>query len=290
MEEKTLITERGTVHYWTQWNQEEQADCLIFLHGLTADHTLFERQVAYFAPKYHILLWDAPAHGKSRPYTNFSYDDAAEVLNGMMQQEQIEQAILVGQSMGGFVIQAFLDRYPEKAKGFVGIDTGPFGLEYYSKSDCWWMKQVGWMSRLYPHQSLINGIAKACSVTEYAYQNMRKALQCYSKSELCRLIGAGYRGFAKANRDIEISCPVLLFLGEQDRLGKLKKYCEAWQKNTGYPIHIVSNASHNSNADCPEMVNADIAEFCEQLNHLSKEEALAKNDCKNGGECRTYAQ
>ena len=30
--------------------------------GLTADHRLFDKQVAYFDGKYNIIVWDAPAH------------------------------------------------------------------------------------------------------------------------------------------------------------------------------------------------------------------------------------
>ena len=35
---------------------------LVFLAGLTADHRLFDKQVAYFDGKYNIIVWDAPAH------------------------------------------------------------------------------------------------------------------------------------------------------------------------------------------------------------------------------------
>ncbi|MEZ4510054.1 MAG: hypothetical protein R2881_10730 [Eubacteriales bacterium] len=40
-----------------------------------------------------------------------------------------------GQSMGGYLVQSFLLRYPEMALAFVAIDTCPYGLRYYSKSD-----------------------------------------------------------------------------------------------------------------------------------------------------------
>lgn len=74
MTEKYIETERGCVHYWYESGSNPNAKRLIFLHGLTADYTLFDRQFAFFNQKYSskgcaeysLLTWDAPAHGKSR--------------------------------------------------------------------------------------------------------------------------------------------------------------------------------------------------------------------------------
>ena len=41
---------------------------LLFLPGLTADHRLFDKQVEAFESTYNLLAWDAPGHGKSRPF------------------------------------------------------------------------------------------------------------------------------------------------------------------------------------------------------------------------------
>ena len=39
--------------------------------GLTADHRLFDKQIAYFKDKYNVFVWDAPGHASSWP---FSFD------------------------------------------------------------------------------------------------------------------------------------------------------------------------------------------------------------------------
>ena len=61
MNEKQLSTENGTITYWVN-DFSEQGYALIFLHGLTADHTLFEKQIAHFNTQFKILCWDAPSH------------------------------------------------------------------------------------------------------------------------------------------------------------------------------------------------------------------------------------
>lgn len=264
MIQKQFKTENGNITYWIN-NCPTQDYALVFLHGLTADHTLFEKQISYFEERFKVLCWDAPAHGESRPYLNFSYHSTAKQLKDILEKEQIKKAVFIGQSMGGYVIQTFLKYYPELAIGFVGIDTTPFGLSYYSKSDKWWLRQIEWMSHCYPYKALVKAIAKSCTCTQYAYKNMLTALWKYSKQEVCHLMGIGYSGFLEENCDLVLEIPVLILVGEKDRTGKVRQYCKAWQEKTGYPLRVIKNAAHNSNIDNYEQVNSEIENFINTL-------------------------
>lgn len=236
--QKQFDTENGNIVYWIN-NCSKEAYALVFLHGLIADHTLFEKQVSYFGERFKVLCWDAPAHGKSRPYLKFSYRSAAKNLKDILEKEQIKKAVFIGQSMGGYVIQTFLKYYPELAIGFIGIDTTPFGLSYYSNSDKWWLRQIEWMSHCCQYKALVKAIAKSCTCTQYAYKSMYTALKQYTKQEVCHLMGIGYAGFLEENCDLALRIPVLILIGEDDRTGKVRKYCKAWQEKTGYPLHVI---------------------------------------------------
>lgn len=237
----------------------------MFLHGLTADHTLFYRQIEYFRKNWNVLCWDAPAHGKSRPYKDFSYANAIEELKAILNQEKIRRAVFVGQSMGGYMSQTFLKKNPDMVDAFIAVDSCPFGYGYYSKTDMWWLRQVEWMAYLYPHKILVHAIAKMCSYTDAACQNMLTALQPYTKKELCHLMGIGYAGFLEENCDLKIECPVLILYGENDRTGKVKQYCNAWSERTGYPLYVIPNAAHNANVDNYERVNEVIERFINEI-------------------------
>lgn len=58
---KRFKTKYGDIAYWINDNCSQKYT-LVFLHGLTADHTLFEKQIAYFYKDFKVLCWDAPAH------------------------------------------------------------------------------------------------------------------------------------------------------------------------------------------------------------------------------------
>ena len=75
MNEKYISTEQGKVYYWVSEKWDTNNDTLFFFHGLTADHTMFDKQTEYFDNKFNLIVWDAPCHGKSRPYSNFSFEN-----------------------------------------------------------------------------------------------------------------------------------------------------------------------------------------------------------------------
>ena len=261
MKEQLLQTDKGKVFYWKSDNWTEGRETLFFLHGLTADHSMFDGQIPAFEKEYNLLTWDTPAHGKSRPFEAFDFGDTSEYIKTILDQNTVEKVILIGQSLGGFLSQSFIKRYSERVKGFVSIDSTPYGFAYYSKSDIWILKQVEWMAHLYPFRWMKKAMAKQVSTSQKAYDNMMQMLSPYGKNELCHLMGLGYAGFLEDNCDLQIPCPVLLILGEKDRTGKVVQYNKAWTKQTGYPLKIISGAAHNVNVDKPQEVNACIHDF-----------------------------
>ena len=265
MTHKKLLAQGGTVHYWIN-KKKKDADCIVFTHGLTADHTMFARQAAYFSKKYTTIFWDVPMHGLSRPYKNFSYHDTAKILYDILQSEKLSKVILVGMSMGGYPSQHFAARYPDMVKGFVALDTTPLGLQYYSKFDLWWLEHAAPMANWFPAALLRKSIAWSVSRTRYSYHKMLSMLAPLSKAELIEQLRIAYENFALENQDITLTAPVLLLVGDQDCTGKVKSYCKAWAKQTGCTLHYIKNAKHFSNGDNPEQVNTEIEHFIKNIN------------------------
>lgn len=266
MEHKQITAQGGIVHYWID-KKKSDPDCIVFTHGVTADHTMFEKQIEFFSNKYTIILWDVPMHGLSRPYQNFSYADTAEILHSIIEREHIENVILVGMSLGGYPCQHFATLYPDMVRGFVALDTTPLGMEYYSKSDLWWLKQVAPIAKLFSANILRMSMAWSVSKTKYSYDKMMSMLKSVSKIEIIEQMRIAYEYFPLENKDVKFCFPVLILVGEKDSTGKVKAYCREWSKKTGYPLHYIKDAKHFSNGDNPEQVNSEIALFIKNLNY-----------------------
>ncbi len=262
--EKSSLSENGKTYYWISNINKELT--LVFLPGLTANHTLFEKQIMYFCNKYNIIVWDCPCHGKSRPYKNFSYSNVAKELNTILKTEGIGKTVIIGQSLGGMIGQYYIDAYPKGVIGFVSIDSAPFG-EYYSKSDFFWLNQLEWMCKLFPDSVLRKSMAKMCGVTSDARERMESMLADYSKKELCHLMYIGEAAFIPENKSINLPCSAILILGERDQVGKVAIYNKNWSGKTGYPLTIIKNAAHNSNDDRPEEVNRIIENYLQSIDY-----------------------
>lgn len=265
MQKKTLASRDGLVCYWTGGNQSDDSECLVFTHGMAADHTMFEKQVEYFDKEYSILTWDIPFQGESRPYQFFSYSNFAKQLDDILNKEGLNRVILVGQSMGGFVSQAFVELYPEKVKAFIGVDTTPFGHAYYSNWALYSLTKVGSISSLLPYGLLIKSIAKTGTVTELAYNNMYRSASKLSKQEIIFLMKKTFGEFVKQKQTVEFDCPVLLIIGDRDKVGGTKDINYVWADKINCPIRVIANASHNSNLDNYTEFNQRVANFLTTL-------------------------
>lgn len=271
MIEKIHITDRGAIHYWISDRMNRQDISLIFLPGLTADHRLFDRQIAYFENRYNVFVWDAPGHASSWPFElNFSLMDKAGWLEEIFEKEGIDRPVIVGQSMGGYVGQAYAELYPEKLAGFIAIDSAPLQRNYVTRAEIWLLKRMEPVYRHYPWRLLLKSGTNGVAVTEYGRKLMRDMMLVYEgdQKRYAALSGHGFRMLAEAmeaDLNYEIKCPVLLICGRKDHAGSCVRYNKAWHRRTGIPIEWIENAGHNSNTDAPEAVNAYIERLIMQV-------------------------
>lgn len=264
MTEKTLRVEQGELHYWVNEFLPGRAT-LVLLPGLTADHRLFARQTEHFEPDYNVLVWDAPGHFRSRPFAlDFTLMDKAAWLHEILLTEGVEKPVLIGQSMGGYVSQCYMEKYPGSVGAFVSIDSAPIKRKYMTAAEIWLLKRTEMIYRPYPWQALIKTGAKGCAETDYGQSLMREMMTGYTKDEYCALVCHGYRILAnaiEADLPYRIDCPALLICGERDAAGSAKSYNRRWAAEENLPLEWIAGAGHNSNTDQPEKVNSLIDDF-----------------------------
>lgn len=270
MRKKIYSTPDGNIIYWTSRTRSPKP-WLVFLPGLTADHRLFQQQIKFFKNKFRCFTWDAPAHGLSRPFClAFTLQDMAHYLHHILEKEAIDMPILIGQSMGGYISQMYMDLYPGSVSGFISIDSAPLKRQYFSGWELALLKHTKWMYLSIPWKILIRWGTAGTSTTPYGRALMKRTMESYERKEYCALADHGFRILAEAvesGRDYTITCPVLLLCGEKDAAGSARFYNKRWHRKEGYPLIWLANAGHNSNTDVPGAVNRHILAFIHSL-HL----------------------
>ena len=267
MLEKTYTTPCGQIHYWVNEKGEHMSPQLVFLPGLTADHRLFDKQIEYFEGKYPVFVWDAPGHAASWPFEfSFSLMDKAKWLDEILTAEGFDRPVIVGQSMGGYVGQAYAQQFPEKITGFVSVDSAPLQREYVTGAEIWLLKKMEPVYKRYPWKSLLKTGSEGVATSEYGRKLMREMMMTYDGDQprYAKLAGHGYVILAEAmeaDLPYKIPCPAQLICGEKDHAGSCIRYNKAWHKKTGIPLEWIKDAGHNSNTDAPETVNRLIEEL-----------------------------
>ena len=270
MMEKVYHTDHGPIHYWLDVPEFSQMT-LVFLPGLTADHRLFDKQIECFRGRYNVFTWDAPGHAASWPFRlDFSLLDKARWLETILKSEDIQRPVIIGQSMGGYVGQAYAQLYPERLAGFVSIDSAPLQRKYITRAELWMLRKTETMYYWYPWKALLRSGSNGVATSEYGRKLMRDMMMVYDgdKKRYSQLAGHGFRILAdamEADLPYEINCPAMLICGKQDHAGSCIRYNKAWHRNTGIPLKWIDGAGHNSNTDKPDTVNALIEEFIQTL-------------------------
>jgi pimeloyl-ACP methyl ester carboxylesterase len=100
---------------------------LVFCHEFAGDYRSWEPQVRAMARLYRCVTYSQrgfPPSGVPGDPAAYSQDLLIGDLLGLLDQLAIEQAHLVGFSMGGNVVLNFALRYPERCRGIVVVGTG----------------------------------------------------------------------------------------------------------------------------------------------------------------------
>lgn len=96
----------------------------VFLHGFPFDHSIWEPVVPLLRERARLILPDLRGFGRS-PVTDDTYSMRlqAEDVVRLMDALDIEKAVLVGHSMGGYVSLAFAHAYPNRLLGLGLVAT-----------------------------------------------------------------------------------------------------------------------------------------------------------------------
>ena len=261
---KKHTTPNGDIFYRTNTFRPERKT-LVFLHGAAVDGRSFMPQVKAFADVFNLVVWDMPAHGKSRPFPlTYTLPAIATWLHEILEKECVLKPILIGHSMGGYIAQCFIQQYPGEAGGFVSIDSASLQRRYMTKAYLWGLDHTESMYRAFPWKLLLFLSARGNAESKIGQHIMQRMMADYSKDEFCRLAGQDFRQVAAAYRaDLPyiIDCPCLLICGKRDRTGLVKQHNEKWEIESGLSMQWIENAGHSANIDASNEVNALIRSF-----------------------------
>jgi pimeloyl-ACP methyl ester carboxylesterase len=96
---------------------------LVFVHGWTCNLNFWRSQVEEFSGSHRVLLVDLPGHGDSgKPRLDYTIPFFAGAVLAVMDDAEVDQAVLVGHSMGFPVAREAWRRASDRVSALIGVD------------------------------------------------------------------------------------------------------------------------------------------------------------------------
>ncbi|MHB1947401.1 MAG: alpha/beta fold hydrolase [Gammaproteobacteria bacterium] len=236
---------------------------LVLIHAFPTDQQLWLPQQNGLAQYFRVITLDLWGFGQSkatdgRPVTMTDYADEVKEL---LDQLHIKKAIIGGESMGGYVALAFLQKYPDTVNGLVLSSTQSIADTQETKT-----KREATAIDVLEHGTvpLINNfMPKALSPN--ASEQTKIFLKNILAAQAATGIASALRGMAKREDTSHIlansSLPILIMTGDQDTViaPQQSKNMHALAKNSR--LVMLSNAGHLANLEQPEQWNQAVIDM-----------------------------
>ncbi len=267
MNESRAISRLGSkIFYWVQG--PDDGHVIIFSHGATLDHNSFKDQITVFTEMgYRVITWDMRGHGQSTPIgTDISIEVLADDLLAIIDDIGIKKATLVGHSFGGYVVQLFTYKHPERVKNLVVI--GCTNLAQKSRLVNKFLYRITpRMLKRMDLNSFRYRTLEDLSIKEDVKSYAAKAMEYISKEDFIKITLAGVEALwleSGIPEDYRIPVPFLLLHGDSDDAnGKVfHKQSPKWasqEPNCHY--EIIPEAGHTAHMDNPVAFNRVLDDF-----------------------------
>lgn len=261
-----ILERRGCpIHYWIGGKVDRPL--IVFTHGALMDHRMFNAQVIHFAENYRILVLDARGHGKSQPIglPSLTIDDYVDDMMAILDRQNAETVFLVGQSMGAYIAQHLVRRYPERFQALVIIGSTPVAFSV-SAFEMAALRFSSSLYKIWPMQSFINLIARTTTVKPDVAEYVRAVLRQMERKSMITIWGAVSTAVRQEGYpDFRINIPLLLTHGDQDVTGTIRRDAPRWAaSDPRIQYHVIPGAGHNANQDTPETFNRLLEDFIRQ--------------------------
>ncbi len=234
-----------------------QGPAVLLSHGYGATSAMWEGQIAALSGTHRLIMWDMRGHGATDSpddqalYTeDASVDDMAAILDA----EGIDEAVIGGLSLGGYMALAFNVKYPERVSALMLFDTGP-GYNNPKAREEW----------------NVTAVDRAVQFEEKGLDSLGRGAEVQvSKHRSADGLARAARGMlaqfdARVIQSLDsIAVPTLVLVGAKDRpFLAATDYMEAKIPNSKKVV--IDDAGHAANIHQPEAFNEAVREYLDSL-------------------------
>ncbi len=237
---------------------------LVMCHGFTTNSNFWREQIDFFSKTHQVIVFDLPGHGASprpahRQYSiNAFVDDLEKIFNTL----SIENAILIGLSMGGTIAQFFAIKHPNLLCALVLVSATPHGVgtaDQVSKL----LSVIESVGIEHANQLVIDhsfGRQARLELIRFAKHEVSKTPAFVAHDAISSMIAADTRHLLS-----KITLPTLVICGEEDLITPVNQSEYLVTGITDAQLHLIKQAGHFPMLEQPEQFNLALQSFLDQL-------------------------
>lgn len=263
------------VHY----DDQGEGPALVFVHGAWSSAESWRPQIERFGDDHRTISYDLRGHGRTgaSDRRRYSVDLFVEDLDALLDELEIDQAVICGLSLGSMIAQTYLARHPERVEGIVlagAVRTFPpvpipTPMKRALSPAVPLGASLAMMGTRQTFQTLLGSIRTVTGGPWLARdpEIRREALETVgrtSSAEFKKIFDALYRFEPPALDDVSV--PALVVFGEHEA-PPVRRQSKELARTLGGRAVRVSGAAHLVNQDSPAAFNATLAEFLSEIEH-----------------------
>jgi pimeloyl-ACP methyl ester carboxylesterase len=244
---------------------------IVLLHAFPLSRKMWQPQVeALGAAGFHVVLPDLRGFGENHNFADInSMEDLAKDISELLDNLEIERAIIGGLSMGGYVTFNFYRLFPEKFAGLLLFDTSAAADSEEKRESRFDLIDEIEKSGA---QALIEGMLPnlICDWTKENNPDLVERLKTMFAETNPQAAIAALRGMAERQdhthllKDIKV--PTLLIFGEHDKVTDMEIAEKMKSEIPDAALTKIKNAGHYSNLEQPEAFNDALISFVKLIN------------------------
>jgi pimeloyl-ACP methyl ester carboxylesterase len=242
---------------------------LVFLHAFPLNRTMWAAQEAALSPQFRIITVDLRGHGDSdAPLWHYTLDQAAEDVRALMDHLSIGQAVLIGLSMGGYILLAFYRKYAERVKGLVLADTKAQADTAEGKEVRFQMAQVAYRKGAAAISDIMIPKLLCSETIDTRPDLVEKVRTMIEGNELSGIVGDLMAMAERADSTPllgKIVCPAHIIVGELDQATPPSDAKLMAARIPGARLTVISKAAHLTNLEQPDAFNRIVRDFASDL-------------------------
>ena len=238
---------------------------LVFLHGFCDTHELWEDFVKPLTSKYRVVTPDLPGFGKSEILQEpFSIEQVGEIVSAWLRESGIQNPILVGHSLGGYVALSLVDKHPNQLSGICLFHSTPF-------ADSEERRQIRNKVITSVEKNGVSPFIKAFVPGLFVDQTNSGIASMYARAQLTK--SAALIGYSKAMRDRpdlsgmlqQSGIPKLVITGADDSLIKADTLRKWAHSNVQCTFRELENVAHMGIFEAKTECQSIISKFAREV-------------------------